>query len=164
MRVVYKQHMRVVYKLSNISGRYDHTVGKAAAVDRANEIDGTWGLNAAALEDRGWAFTRLTPSEVRAIGDIPTERLHSAGPWGCRYGNFGGYELTTEAGWPLRARRKGPAGDRERQANARLIASAPDLLAALRRIANEPCDHGPGFCPRDHARAAIAKAEGRAET
>jgi hypothetical protein len=35
------------------------------------------------------------------------------------------------------------------------------LLAALERIANEPCDHGPGpFCPRLLARAAIAKAKG----
>jgi len=46
------------------------------------------------------------------------------------------------------------------QANARLIAAAPDLLTALERIAAEPCDHGPGFCPREFALVAIAKMQG----
>ena len=33
------------------------------------------------------------------------------------------------------------------------------LRAALTRIANEPCDHGPmDFCPREVARAALALA------
>ena len=36
----------------------------------------------------------------------------------------------------------------------------PELLAALRSIANDTCNHGPGpICPREIARAAIAKAE-----
>ena len=62
----------------------------------------------------------------------------------------------------------------KRVANAALIASAPDLLAerdrllqvnaelvaALETIANSTCDHGPGFCARDSARAALAKAKG----
>ena len=53
-------------------------------------------------------------------------------------------------------------------ANARLIAAAPDLLEALKRIYDLPCD-----CPcevgddtvsaYDQALAAIAKAEGRGE-
>ena len=30
--------------------------------------------------------------------------------------------------------------------------------AALREIANEPCDHGPGFCPRAIAVEAITAA------
>lgn len=46
--------------------------------------------------------------------------------------------------------------------NARLIAAAPDLLAALQQIAEIPCDHGAQeFCPRTLAREAIAKAEGK---
>ena len=48
----------------------------------------------------------------------------------------------------------------EADANARLIVAAvnahENLLAALVTIANTPCDHGPGYCARDVARAAIA--------
>lgn len=54
-------------------------------------------------------------------------------------------------------------------ANARLIASAPDLLEALQFYANseiyKPHPHGPAFDDRDlsfRARAAIAKATGAA--
>ena len=50
------------------------------------------------------------------------------------------------------------------QANARLIAAAPDLLAALEEIASHDPDHClDGGCDevfREIARAAIAKAEG----
>jgi hypothetical protein len=43
------------------------------------------------------------------------------------------------------------------EANARLIAAAPDLLEALKRV----CSHGYRTSPDwDNARAAIAKAEG----
>lgn len=42
-------------------------------------------------------------------------------------------------------------------ANARLIATSPDLLAALKAVTSADCVHG-AF---DLARAAIAKAEGR---
>ena len=45
----------------------------------------------------------------------------------------------------------------ENNANAALIAAAPDLLAALERIANETCDHGAGFCPRDFARDTLKR-------
>lgn len=30
------------------------------------------------------------------------------------------------------------------------------MVDALQRIANETCDHGPGMCPRDIARAALS--------
>ena len=55
---------------------------------------------------------------------------------------------------------------RQREANARLIAAAPDLLAALKRIADHECqccagDCGCGFRYEEWARAAIAKAEGK---
>lgn len=46
-------------------------------------------------------------------------------------------------------------------ANARLIAAAPDLLAALKAIADTTCNHGPNeVCCRDLARSAIASARG----
>ena len=44
----------------------------------------------------------------------------------------------------------------ERQANAHLIASAPDLLSALERLAHPMADDD----DLDHARAIIAKAKG----
>ena len=40
----------------------------------------------------------------------------------------------------------------------RLAASKAALVEALETIANSTCDHGPGFCARDFARAALAKA------
>ena len=56
-------------------------------------------------------------------------------------------------------RPKATTGEQE-QADANLLAAAPELLAALRSIANDTCNHGPGpICPREIARAAIAKAE-----
>jgi hypothetical protein len=49
-------------------------------------------------------------------------------------------------------------GDTEREANARLIAAAPDLYAALEEIINTPWIGGKGGFVR--ARAALAKARG----
>lgn len=52
----------------------------------------------------------------------------------------------------------------EMEANKRLLAAAPDLLAAMRRavnhlIMNQPCSDAPEALAQ--ARAAIAKAEGK---
>ncbi len=58
----------------------------------------------------------------------------------------------------------------EREATARLIAAAPDLLATLKALEypDEPgrfCDHAAEPCPRcEAARAAIAKAEATSAT
>jgi len=39
---------------------------------------------------------------------------------------------------------------------------APEMLALLTKIANEPCDHGAqSFCPREDARALLARIEGK---
>lgn len=55
-----------------------------------------------------------------------------------------------------------PGDDAKAEAVAAMLAAAPDMLAALQKIADEPCDHGPmDFCPRELARAAIAKATGK---
>ena len=46
--------------------------------------------------------------------------------------------------------------------NAMLHASNAELLAALKTISAQTCDHGPQeFCPRELARAAIAAASGQ---
>jgi hypothetical protein len=60
-----------------------------------------------------------------------------------------------------------PQQRREIEANARLIAAAPELLAALRTMV-EACDADDGICPGggpsggdvEQAKAAIAKATG----
>ena len=59
---------KTVYKLSNINGRFDHAYGMAAAVARANEIDGSEGLSKSALEGMGWTIKRCTPAQARAVG------------------------------------------------------------------------------------------------
>lgn len=60
---------KTVYKLSNINGRFDHVYGKAAAVARANEIEGETGLTENDLtREWGWKFKRLTPAQARAVG------------------------------------------------------------------------------------------------
>lgn len=55
------------------------------------------------------------------------------------------------------------ASDGPNKENARLIAAAPDMLAALRAVADSDlrCEVGVDHeCPLDLVRAAIAKAEG----
>ena len=43
-------------------------------------------------------------------------------------------------------------------ADAQLIALAPDMLALLARIAETPCNHGPQeFCPREAAHALLGR-------
>lgn len=49
------------------------------------------------------------------------------------------------------------------KADARLIAEAPAMLALLRKIADQTCDHNAGeFCPRSDARAILARVDGAA--
>jgi len=92
---------------------------------------------------------------------------HTPGPWTCRPTEDGAYALNPSGvGW-LRCSKD------ETWANARLIAAAPDLLAACElftQAAHEVRDllNARGFaCPAsiafaaEHARNAIAKAEGR---
>lgn len=58
---------------------------------------------------------------------------------------------------------KGDLREAEHAANARLIAAAPELLAALVAMVRKyaPSDDGyPGTTPAHQARAAISKAEG----
>lgn len=58
-----------VYKISNTNGRFDHVVSKKAAIDRANEIEGTTALSAKELEKGyGWTFKKCTPAYARSVG------------------------------------------------------------------------------------------------
>jgi hypothetical protein len=95
---------------------------------------------------------------------------HTPGPWLPFISETGGFAiedsnrsriLCQRADWPHRAQ--------ESRANARLIAAAPELLAALKAylVAKPQCecsDHSgcPMASARVLARAAIAKAEGAA--
>ena len=92
---------------------------------------------------------------------------HTPGPWGCIDTSYHAhdYRLTRPDGRPL------PlvivANDHsEQRANARLIAAAPDLLAALTAIASGdvPADAYPDLAVRYElfARAALAKLTGDA--
>lgn len=89
------------------------------------------------------------------------ETKHTPGPW---EPDFFTTRVQTQKDGHIVAEIKPEdfAAREEQMCNARLIAAAPELLAALQLIAAEPCDHGPQeFCPREVARAAIAKATGK---
>jgi hypothetical protein len=86
---------------------------------------------------------------------------HTPGPW-----QYNGFVTDSDfSGWrvylPTKYRRaitvEGTSAA-EADANARLIAAAPDLLAALKAVVAFTGAHGG---PYADARAAIAKAEGR---
>ena len=121
-----------------------------------------------------------TTERPALVGQVePTVRRHTPGPWrygednGDRYCNDMKYGVIAECNdlWVAACYRSGTATEDERspeaeaeaQANARLIAAAPDLLEALRAITN---DRGTWNCMpmnlRDLAGAALAKASGSA--
>ena len=93
-----------------------------------------------------------------------SEARHTPGPWTAFYKakyNEWHVAVPSGSGWNLALFSDGLEGpDEDREANARLIAAAPDLLYALQLI----CDAGAeriGISHMDRARAAVAKAEGR---
>lgn len=87
------------------------------------------------------------------------EVKHTPGPWETadEFGPSATGRLVQKTGGNLICACTGYFGRDETLANARLIAAAPDLFAALKAVASDECVHG-AF---DMARAAIAKAEGR---
>lgn len=93
---------------------------------------------------------------------------HTPGPWSVNFKKFS--EVQAENGAVI-AECKKLTGLVNLQANARLIAAAPDLLAALRGLDEAYCRAGTPLSPAERhedrmrliaARAAIAKAEGKA--
>ncbi len=104
----------------------------------------------------------------------PVAQRHTPGPWQYHIGRGSSPRLhiQTAAGYQIASTPEigdyVPEAD-ARKANARLIASAPDLLAALREMLREfePADPGSADGVSDCdaiilARQAIARAEGRA--
>lgn len=93
---------------------------------------------------------------------------HTPGPWSVNLYEFTGRAAVVSETMHIASLTAKP----ETNANARLIAAAPELLEALRYIACEqsgwtfkvdPLEHARSVVEemRDKARAAIAKAEGR---
>ena len=82
---------------------------------------------------------------------------HTPGPWFSQYDDNGFYEIGSESVTFTLAFTYGE-GDTD-EANARLIAAAPDLLEALQDVLLELESIGP-MEKIDRARAAIAKATG----
>lgn len=88
---------------------------------------------------------------------------HTPGPWNISHGRVSSRAHQTSKDLRLTViadldMENDPHGEQE--ANARLIAAAPEMLAALYRIASDPSAlfDGPNAALGDIARAAIAKA------
>lgn len=82
---------------------------------------------------------------------------HSPGPWGISFEGVAASLPTIGIGTRQRDHRVDPA---RRDANARLIAAAPDLLKALKRLCDGDDKGTVGPSAWDEARNAVAKAEG----
>lgn len=104
-------------------------------------------------------------------GGRPPVGAFTPGPWECTSVHDGAVGIVTSDQSRLRAHvatvylRRIQATDPERQATARLIAAAPDLLAALQAIVVliDPADFPQYEAEYHAARAAIAKATGVTE-
>ena len=82
---------------------------------------------------------------------------HTPGPW--QYKRTSGFDYGSTAYWV-----PGICTNIDTEANARLIAAAPELLEALKAVLDNPYREGTASHERvkDIARAAIAKATGGA--
>ena len=93
---------------------------------------------------------------------------HTPGPWlieaqNCHFGDIATVHNTDEKWVTIYAPHWMETGmdEKEQSANARLIASAPELLEALKTVVLAGLPDGPGYVPIEAmARAAIAKATG----
>lgn len=86
------------------------------------------------------------------------ETKHTAGPWVARRMHTGGFDIMDPRGRDVVTVYGGGVEIESLEANARLMASAPDLLAALTKIVESGVELG-GY-HRALAVAAIRKAEG----
>ena len=88
---------------------------------------------------------------------------HTPGPWHIGVRTFhAGRDVYVPKGEPVAVADDAITATPEAEANARLIAAAPDMLAALRELVVNNMGHPKGITvPQlDKARAAIAKATG----
>ena len=98
---------------------------------------------------------------------MTTQATHTSGPWAVDYEGPAHLSIEDKAGRVLAfCNLQNEDGD-EDEANAHLIAAAPDLLEALRNVAETMSGADYSHVKQDMVRAicrrAISKAEGRAE-
>lgn len=109
--------------------------------------------------------TQLLANSPRVSAKFAEPQAHKPGPWMPDEGRDDLWVYA--AAYPV-CRVRAAKPDHEDWANARLIASAPDMLAALQALALETVNIDPHYTPdvsqetRDMIRAAIAKATGEA--
>jgi len=110
-----------------------------------------------------------------AKGDGMSEAKHTSGPWNVHGTNETGTLIASDAAEHENitasiavAQPRGEEWTKEEEANARLIAAAPELLAALESVCNwadmfrDSLAYESGRSQIDAARAAIQKATGAA--
>ena len=113
--------------------------------------------------DRAAALAASKASQARAKRD---NSAHTPGPWMVEPLGSACFEVKCECGYFIATCHDGVRGDRNADVNARLIAGAPDLLAALQRIVavldkQVASPHlAERASPLAQAKAAIAKATG----
>jgi hypothetical protein len=94
---------------------------------------------------------------------MTTQATHTPGPWEISKNEAGELDICEAGAGNMLA---DLAKCKNAEANARLIAAAPDLLEALREMAEHwppQKPESPAFMAYINAMSAIAKAEGRAE-
>lgn len=113
--------------------------------------------------------TKVEPSEAVAGPVERPVRQHTPGPWQFELAPSGGFDIEKDPNdlgryMVIATRSSHQARAAEMHANARLIASAPDLLAALEAVlawgTDENYERAHAAC--EAARAAVAKAIGSA--
>ena len=116
-------------------------------------------------QDRAAALEASKASQARAKRENAKIR-HTPGPWMVEPLGSACFEVKCECGYFIATCHDGVRGDRNADVNARLIAGAPDLLAALQRIVavldkQVASPHlAERASPLAQAKAAIAKATG----
>ena len=113
--------------------------------------------------DRAAALAASKASQAKAKRE---NAKHTPGPWMVEPLGSACFEVKCECGYFIATCHDGVRGDRNADVNARLIAGAPDLLAALQRIVavldkQVASPHlAERASPLAQAKAAIAKATG----
>mgnify|MGYP000878657138 CR=1 FL=1 len=113
--------------------------------------------------DRAAAMEASKASKAKAKRD---NSAHTPGPWMVEPLGSACFEVKCQCGYFIATCHDGVRGDRNADVNARLIAGAPDLLAALQRIVavldkQVASPHlAERASPLAQAKAAIAKATG----
>ena len=116
-------------------------------------------------QDRAAALEASKASQARAKRENAKIR-HTPGPWMVEPLGSACFEVKCECGYFIATCHDGVRGDRNADVNARLIAGAPDLLAALQRIVavldkQVASPHlAERASPLAQAKAAISKATG----